>query len=617
VSATCLPVAASADAALPPPGTLIDEPCDIDIADDAIAARLRCARLHVLRDAENPAEGRFEIAVVIRRSAKPKPGAAPVLVLHGGPGGMVTKYMGLSANDPAPGHDQVAFDMRGGGRSTPRVCDDAFNRLSASFVQADGPAAARRTREGIVAECLATWRAAGFKGTHFGTERNVADAEALRAALGVERWLLRGESYGTTVAAHYLATRPERIVAAVLDSLYPDDTRILPIAEMQGRLADRLAAECRDDSACAARWPAFGRAQLDAAVAALDAEPLRVGRGAQQRQLDGLALRQLVMVVGAFESGARSVPLLVDAAARRDARVLAGPVSMFSAGGEGANLASTFATDCRDRARHLRSSAMTDPMSLLSGLPGSLCRDWATPGEAPRWPVGGDVPILILAGGYDAFQPDAAAIAEWLGPQSHVVEFAFAAHGVRGAGECPRALTSAFLAAPEKPLDTACIADMQAPAFLDGVLALRGPTELAARVSSGQPPPLSLVLAPVAALVGVTVAGVASVRRRRSKVAPSAGIGPGWTWSAAGAGGLAVIAAATAVLGAIDPMASAALLYGLPSGWSWLPWFLLMPALVGVVALLRGGPTWSNRIAGGAAILVTLAFALAGWSPLS
>jgi pimeloyl-ACP methyl ester carboxylesterase len=136
----------------------------------------------------------------------------------------------------------------------------------------------------------------------------VSDAEALRKALGVERWLLFGESYGTTVAAHDVATYPRSIAAAVLDSLYPADDFVLPTAEMQGRLVDRVAGECAQDAACAARWPDFGRAQLGAAVAALDAKPLAIGRDNQRRLLNGLALRPLVMITASSVAGSRRPP---------------------------------------------------------------------------------------------------------------------------------------------------------------------------------------------------------------------------------------------------------------------------------------------------------------------
>jgi pimeloyl-ACP methyl ester carboxylesterase len=609
--AACLPCASWADAPLAAPGTLIDEPCDIEIADEAIAARLRCARLVVQRDPERPDEGSFELAVVVKRSAEPKPGAMPVLFLHGGPGGGITRYLGRSPRDFAPGHDLVAFDMRGGGRSTPRVCDGAFGRLGGAFLHAEGPGVAAERRAGIAAECLASWRAAGFKPEHFGTERNVADAEALRIALAVERWLLLGESYGTAVAAHYLATRPERIAAAVLDSLYPDDAQVLPTVEMQGRLADRLARECRDDPACAARWPEFGRAQLDAAVAALDADPLRVGRGADARLLDGMGLRRLMMAIASFEPGVRSLPLLVDAAARRDAALLAGPVAMSAAAGDdSANLAATLATDCRDRARHHRATDSSDPMSLLSGLPGTVCRDWAMPGQAPRWPVATTVPVLILAGGYDSFQPDPTPVLAAMGPTAQLIEFPHAAHGARGAGPCARDLVGRFITDPAASLDTSCVAEMVVPDFLLQATPSRGMRALLPTLLIGAAPPPALIVAVVSALLAVLVALVGLWRGRGGRrVAGSR------RWLIAPAlGSLVAIGALAGLLASHDPLASAALLYGLPTGWAWLPWVILLPLVTGALALWRGR-AGNTRLVAALALVCSVAMIAAGWLP--
>lgn len=591
---------------------LVDEPCDFEVADDAVAARLRCARLVVHRDPQRPENGTFDLAVVVKRSAEPKPDATPVLFLHGGPGGQMTRYLGRSPRDFVPGHDLVGFDMRGGGRSTPRVCDEAFGQLVGAFVHREGPAAAAAERRRIADACLGDFRAAGLDATYFGTALNVADAEALRAALGVERWLLLGESYGTAVAAHYVATHPERIAAAVLDSLYPADQFVPPAAEMQGRLIERLAADCTRDAACAQRWPDFGRAQLDAAVAALDVQPLAVGHGDGRRLVDGLALRQLLMAVGAFEAGVRSLPLLLDAAVRRDAAMLAGPVRMFDASGGGAvNLASMAATDCRDRARHHQHMGLEDPMSVLSGLPSEFCRDWASPAAAPRWPVDSAVPMLVLAGGYDGLQPPAAAVVATLGPSARLVEIPHAAHGTRGAGPCVRDLVGAFLATPDAALDAGCVDAMTPPPFLTSVVPLPGPSQLLSSMGNGSPPPSSLLLAGLAVLLGIALAIVATWRRWRRSAASSAQA-LRWTWAAAIAG-LVGIAGPTALVATTDPMASAALIYGVPAGWGWLPWLGLLPASVGVLAIWRGG-AWAPRVAGIAAILVSVAMAVGGWS---
>lgn len=596
---------------LPPVGALVDEPCEIEVIDDDVAARLRCARLHVLRDPADPSAGRFELAVVVKRSADPKPGATPVLFFHGGPGGEITRWMGMGSRDFVPGHDFVAFDMRGGGRSTPRVCERTTAALFATFTHVDGPDVAAAERWRIAEDCRVEFRAAGFDARHFGTPLNVSDAEALREALGVERWLVLGESYGTTVAAHYVATHPQHIAAAVLDSLYPADEYVLPTAEMQGRLIERVAGECAQDPGCAVRWPDFSRAQLDAAVAALDAEPLAIGRGSRPRLLDGMALRTLVMITAGSEAGVRSLPMLIDAASRRDRAVLAGPIRLFaSVGDASASFPAMVATDCRDRSRHHAQTGLADPITVLSGLPSEVCRAWASPGETPRWPVGTDVPMLVLAGGYDSFQPPASAVAAALGSGPQLVEVPFAAHGVRGAGPCTRELIGTFLASPDQTLDAGCIGEMTPPPFLTAVTPLPGPAQFFVALASGGQPPRVALVAAGAALTSLLVALGVGWRRWRRQLGTAAGLR--WSWASALAA-IAAVAAPASLLASTDPLSSAALLYGVPFGWGWLPWLVFLPGLMGALALWRGG-AWAPRLAGVSAMAVAVAMVLGGWS---
>lgn len=591
---------------------LVDEACDFEIVDQTLKDRLRCARLIVHRDPDRPEEGNFELAVVVKRSAAPKPGAAPVLFLHGGPGGEVTRYAGFNPRDPVPGHDLVGFDMRAGGRSRPQVCAASGGKLMASFLHPEGLEAGVQVRRQIVEDCRAEWQAAGLRAEHYGTARNVADAEALRQALGVARWQLIGESYGTTVAAHYLATHPKAIEAAVLDSLYPKDAEVHPAAEMQGRLLERIAADCRQDAACIARWPQIGRGRLDAVVAALDAVPLRVGEGPRARLLDGIGLRQLLMIASSDEAGVRSLPFLIDAADRRDSRLLAGPLSLIPQPGEvgGVNLAATLATDCRDRARHQHITDLSDPFSLLLGLPNAVCRDWATPTEAPRWPESTSVPVLILAGGYDSFQPDPGPVLVALGPAAQLVEIPHAAHGAGGAGPCVRDLVARFLADPQSRVDSSCVGQMQAPAFLLQATPSRGLRELLPTLLQGATPPLALLAAASLTLLSLLSALIGLWQGRGARHVDGL---RRWLIAPAGASLLA-LAAPAALLASHDPQASVALLYGLPAGWGWLPWISLLPLAVGLLALWRGRGGWPRRVAG-LALLSGLAWAVAGWFP--
>jgi proline iminopeptidase len=105
------------------------------------------------------------------------PRGAPVLFLHGGPGaGAGTVHRRFF--DPT--HWRVAiFDQRGAGRSRP------LGSLQANT-----------------------------------TAHLVADIEALRRYLGIERWLLFGGSWGSTLALAYAQAHPDRVAACVLRGVF-------------------------------------------------------------------------------------------------------------------------------------------------------------------------------------------------------------------------------------------------------------------------------------------------------------------------------------------------------------------------------------------------------------
>lgn len=110
------------------------------------------------------------------------PGGKPALFVHGGPGSSCSPSH-RRLFDPAR-YDVLLFDQRGCGRSTPHASLEANT----------------------------TWHL-------------VADIERLRALVGVEKWLLFGGSWGSTLALAYAQMHPDRVSELVLRGIYPADRR--------------------------------------------------------------------------------------------------------------------------------------------------------------------------------------------------------------------------------------------------------------------------------------------------------------------------------------------------------------------------------------------------------
>ena len=115
------------------------------------------------------------------------PAGKPAVMFHGGPGSGCAPGWRRYFN-PAP-YRVVLFDQRGCGRSTPNASDPAVDL------------------------------------TFNTTQHLIADIERLRDRLHIERWLVAGGSWGTTLALAYAERFPERISEMVLISVVTTSKR--------------------------------------------------------------------------------------------------------------------------------------------------------------------------------------------------------------------------------------------------------------------------------------------------------------------------------------------------------------------------------------------------------
>jgi len=182
----------------------------------------------------------------------------PAVVFHGGPGSGCTEEVRRLFDPQA--YRIVLFDQRNCGRSIPHASDFATD-LAANM-----------------------------------TQHLLADIEALRRHLGIERWLIFGSSWGATLALAYAETHPGRVSEMVLASvttsrpseihwLYHEAGRLFPEAwarfragaRVTDRNADLIEAYHRllnDPDPAVREEAAKNWCEWEAAVVSVDPKPL-------------------------------------------------------------------------------------------------------------------------------------------------------------------------------------------------------------------------------------------------------------------------------------------------------------------------------------------------------
>ena len=146
-----------------------------------------------------------------------RPDGKPAVVFHGGPGSGIGPGM-RRLFDPER-YRIVQFDQRGCGRSTPSVTEPDVDLLVNT------------------------------------TDRLLDDIERLREHLGIDRWLVQGASWGSTLALAYVEAHPSRVTELIVwgvttgrwlefDWIFDGGASVLFPAEWE-RLVEALPAEER------------------------------------------------------------------------------------------------------------------------------------------------------------------------------------------------------------------------------------------------------------------------------------------------------------------------------------------------------------------------------------
>ena len=311
----------------------------------------------------------------------------------------------------------------------------------------------------------------------FTTTIAMADAEAVRAALGAEQINLVGGSYGTRAVLEYQRQFPQRVRRAVIDGVAPPDMALPASFSSDNQAAlDALFAACEQDQGCAAREPLLAERWRTLLASLPRTVTLAHPLGGQSESIELTRETLLGMVRGPLyvPALAAALPVAIGEATRGRFDALAGvALSLGSRRGMRMAAGMHFAVICAEDFPRVAQS--TDaPGADFGGVFASLYADvcpaiarGAVPEAFYTMPAA-PAATLVLSGGIDPVTPPrhGERAAKALGAKARHVVVPNAGHGVMGIG-CMRDVLYRFVDAASDDealqVDASCVTAIPRP----------------------------------------------------------------------------------------------------------------------------------------------------------
>jgi pimeloyl-ACP methyl ester carboxylesterase len=518
-------------------------PCPFEGGEWLEQERIECGTLLVPESRDRPGGRMLRLAVAIFRSHADAPSSDPVVFLSGGPGGALLHFAPAISRGPLwntirERRDLVLWDQRGSGYSEPAFCPDLSADLLAAGLDTSVPEERARRMRSLFATCRERVLAEGLDFAAYNSVVSARDLDDLRVALGYDRWNVFGGSYGTRLALIAARDVPGGIRSLILDSTSPTD--LAGSASMNEGFLRSLGLvfrRCEADTACRTLFPGL-EAEFYTAVEELDADPLVVPMDDPARFPGGvLRVDGLVFLEGLFQAlySPDLIPLVPHAIrqvrARNEAlvRALAQDLAQDP---EIVNPWLNHAVECYEQAPLLARDSFrtTERSSRLPhlGSPSltSICDAWheerADTGLLRR-PITTDIPTLVAAGEFDPVTPPGHGrhVAAWF-PRSQFIEVAGAGHGALR-DPCTLGLLAAFLDAPERQLDTACLEESAGVSFVTDLHIAPGISRAALGLAEGRIGLLVWLGATLLVLASAPIGWWGAALTRRLRRRPAAG----------------------------------------------------------------------------------------------
>lgn len=229
--------------------------------------------IRVPEDHANPSGKQISIMYAILKARNPQAGGYPVIHLAGGPGGEALYDLNRwTAHPLRDEHDLIIFDQRGVGYSSklPDPSVGLFQLQAQDLSMEEEYERVKDTLQQYKELCRKHNRNLGL----YTTYQNAADVNALMQALGYEKYVLMGESYGTRLARMVMEKFPEKISHVVLDApaMLEDDFLAMRLRNYS-QVLEKLFAQCEQNAVCSETYPHL-RDEYTQAILSLDEQPM-------------------------------------------------------------------------------------------------------------------------------------------------------------------------------------------------------------------------------------------------------------------------------------------------------------------------------------------------------
>jgi CubicO group peptidase (beta-lactamase class C family)/pimeloyl-ACP methyl ester carboxylesterase len=419
---------------------------------------------------------------------------SPLLMLYGGPGQAVVspEVFNLFQSELLGGilaaRDIILVEQRGTEHTDPFLnCPEILSADWVAYEQDMTDEEAETFATGAITNCIERFKAEGVDFDAYNSVENAADVNAVRAALGYDKIIYYGASYGSQLGQHVMRDFPEILEAVVLDGAatlerksWSEDRAL----DAQWGI-DNLTKLCEADAKCKEAYdiPAL----VDAALALFDNGPLPYSYTDPKDPsltVDGeVTVDDMVNFIYGNQgslAGIAGLPSYLNGLVGGGAEA----VAEFLGAQKASNLLAsrTATTSPLTLLMHMAMVCSDDPVKSVdevrldgAGRYATLFGQGGAAGyvqycsliavrelpDSTDVDVTTDVPTLLLSGDLDVATPTfrSQEVADAL-PNASLVVFPGRTHvQIAGVNLCAGQIMTQFVLDPTAPLDTSCVAE--------------------------------------------------------------------------------------------------------------------------------------------------------------